>query len=344
MRGGGAAAAGLALILVAACGGPQPSALGGANPAPTATPDTTPVTVRVGHVASTAYAPLYVALDRGYFDRLHVKVDLVPVRAGQDAVDLVARGELDAAVADLSAHMFNALAQGQRFKVVGSMAALPPEGRPLLLEVAAPLIDSGQVRTLADLRGRTIAIAGGAGRGGGYLADLVLRGAGVSLKDLTVVDLAAASMEVAIASHGIDVALVPAPFTTALEQHGVARPMGAPPSGSSWSGLLYGTKLGTSAGRRFFAALVRAARDLTGPARTSDDTVTTLARYTGVPATVLKSVPPYEWDSALAPDSANATAMQATYRQLGLLQYEKDLPPARCIDPSYSKQAARTVR
>jgi NitT/TauT family transport system substrate-binding protein len=240
--------------------------------------------------------------------------------------------------------MFTALAQGQKFKVVGSMAALPPDGTPMVMEVAKALTDAGQVRTLADLKGRKIAIAGGAGNGGGYLASLVLKASGLSLKDLTVVDLSAGSMEAAIASHGIDVALVPAPYSTLMEQHGVTRAMGAPPSGATWSGLLYGAGLGTSAGRRFFQALVRGSRDLTGAARTSDETVATLARYTGVRADVLRSVPPYEWDADLTPDAPTATAMQSTYRELGLLQYGTDLPTARYIDASYSKLAAKTVR
>ncbi len=346
MRSGGIVMVGLLWVL-AACAGPGPSALHSSSGprAPSATSDTTPVTVRVGNVASTAYAPLYVAMDRGYFDKLHVKVDLVAIRAGQDAIDLVSRAEVDAVVSDLSAGMFNGLAHAQKFKVVGSMAVVPAEGTPpLALEVARPLRDSGQVKTLADLKGRKIAIAGGAENGGGYLADLALEKGGVGLHDLTVIDLAAADMETAIASGGIDVALAPAPFTTQMEQHGVATPMGGPPPGSTWSGVLFGAKLGASAALRFFEALVRGARDLQGAGRTSDDTLAILARYTGTTPDVLKTVPPYDWELNLRPDPAELAAMQATYRRLGLLTYGKDLHVASYIDATYSKRAAALVR
>jgi NitT/TauT family transport system substrate-binding protein len=332
------------LLLTAACGGSQPSAGGSAAQAPTPTTDTTPATVRVGHVASTAYAPLYVALDRGYFDRLHLKVDLVPIRAGQNAVDLVSRGVLDAVMADMSAGMFNALAAGRRFKVVGSLAVLPADGSaPLALEVARPLFDSGQVKTLADLKGRRIAIEGGAENGGGYLADLALQRAGVGLESMKVVDIGAGSMEPAIASGGIDVALVPAPYTRQMEQHGVAMPLATPPAGSTWNGVLFGAGLHTSAAQRFFEALVRAARDLEGPARSSDGTVTTLARYTGVTADVLRTVPPYDWERNLMPDPTELGAMQAAYRRFGLLQYPRDVPAVRYVDASYAKRAATVV-
>jgi NitT/TauT family transport system substrate-binding protein len=326
------------LLAMAACSGTSAQRPAG----PTATLDLTPVTVRVGHVASTQWAPLYLALDRGYFDQVNVKVQLQPVRLGQDPVDLVARGQVDAVVTDFSASVFNGLAGGLEFKVVGSMAAMPADGTmPLAMEVARPLLSGGQVKTLADLRGRKIAIAGGAGSGTGYLADLVLRKAGIGLRDLTVVDLAAASTETAIQVGGIDVALVPAPYTTSMEQHGIASPLAAPPPGSTWSGVLYGAKLTGSPAERFFQALVRGARDLTGVARTSDDTLAILSRYTGVAADVLKTVPPYDWDPRLRPDSAALAGLQATYRDVGLLKYGTDLPASRIMDTSYARQAGR---
>jgi NitT/TauT family transport system substrate-binding protein len=343
MRGGGApGAVALVVLLLAACsGGGGGSTRSG--PAP-ATPDTTPVTVRVGHVASPLWAPLYVALDRGYFDRLNVKVELQAIRTGQDPVDLISRGQVDAEVTDFSARMFDALAAGPRFKVAGALAAIPADGStPLVLEVARKLTDSGTVRTPADLKGRKIAIAGGPASGSGYLVDATLKRAGIGLKDLTVIDLAAPNMETGIASGGIDVALVPGPYTTTMQQHGVAGPMAAPPPGSTWSGVLLGSKVGASAGQRFFQALLRAARDLRGPARTSSDTVGILARYTGRPPEELQTAAPFDWAPNLAPDARTLTAMQASYRELGLLHYDRDLPDTRYVDASYSKLAASAV-
>ncbi|HXM59000.1 MAG TPA: ABC transporter substrate-binding protein [Candidatus Dormibacteraeota bacterium] len=338
MRGGGLLAC--LVLLVVACSG-TPTRIGSL---PTATPDRTPVTVRVGHVASPLWAPLYVALDRGYFDKQNVTVQLQAIRTGQDPIDLVSRDQVDAVVTDFGSDMFDGLARGDKFKVTGSMAMLPADGTtPLVLEVARPLTQSGKVKTAADLKGRKIAIAGGAGSGSGYLADLVLKKAGIGLKDLTVVDLAAPDMETAIASTGIDVALVPAPYTTSIEQKNVAGPMGAPPPGSTWSGVLFGSRLSGSAGQRFLMALAQGARDLQGPARTADDTVAILSKYTGRPASELKSVPPFDWRPNLEPDVRSLDAMQATYRELGLLHYERDLPDSRYVDASYSKFAASAV-
>jgi ABC-type nitrate/sulfonate/bicarbonate transport system substrate-binding protein len=62
-------------------------------------------------VASTDLAPLYVALDRGYFSQLNVKVDLLAIRLRQDPVDLLGRDQVDAVVTDFGAGVFNRLAR-----------------------------------------------------------------------------------------------------------------------------------------------------------------------------------------------------------------------------------------
>jgi NitT/TauT family transport system substrate-binding protein len=340
MRGGGAAGIVIALVAIAACGVSAPARIAG----PTPTPDLTPVTVKVGHAASTQWAPLYVAIERGYFQRLNVNVQLETVRLGQDPIDLIARGEIDVSLTDFSAAMFNGLGAGDGFKVVGSMAAIPAGGgMPMQLEVAKPLVDQGTVKTLADLRGRKIAIAGGAGSGSGYLATLALQGSGVGLADMTVISVAAASMEVAFKIGSIDAALVPAPYSATMEKDGVTVPKGSLPPGTTWSGVLYGAKLGGSAGLRFFQALVRGARDLTGPDRTSDDTLAILSKYTGVATEVLKTVPPYDWDQALKPDPTALAGLQASYRAVGLLKYPADLPASRIMVTTYSKGAASAL-
>jgi len=324
------------VALTAACSvGPGPRPDG-----PTPTPALTPVTVRVGHVASTEWAPLYVALDRGYFADLNVKVELVAIRLGQRAVDLVGRDQVDAVVTDFGADVFNGLAAGRAFRVVGSMPTLPATGSPFVLEVAKPLLDAGKVRSIADLRGRNIAIDGGTGSGSGYLADLVLQRGGVRLADLSpTVDLATDSMEVAFQVHGLDTALVRQPAAAAIEQAGLAAPIGVPPAGATWAGVLANDKLSGWAAQRFVDALARAARDLDGPDGTSDATLAILAKYTGVSVDVLRTIPPYAWDRTLRPDAAALAGLQATYRSLGLLQYGADLAPARISDSSYARQA-----
>jgi NitT/TauT family transport system substrate-binding protein len=328
------------LALLTACTvGPQPGPAG-----PTPTPALSPVTVRVGHVASPEWAPLYVALDRGYFEQLGVTVQLVAIRLGQRPIDLLARDQVDAELTDFNAAMFNGLSQRLPFRILGSLPTLPASGHPFVLEVAKPLVDSDGVKSIADLKGRNIAIAGGTGSGSGYLADLVLRSGGVSLKDMTpTIDLATDSMQAAFEVHSLDTALVPQPQATSIEQAGLAASIGAPPAGATWAGVLANDKLTGWAAQRFFDALVRAAHDLSGLGGTSDDTLAIVSKYSGVSVDVLKTVPPYAWDPDLRPNPTSLAGLQLTYRGQGLLQYGADLAGGRIVDGSYSRAARSLV-
>src|SRR5205807_2079382 len=144
----------------------------------------------------------------------------------------------------------------------------------------------------------------------------------------------------AVPDRGLDAhapgrARVRQPAAAAIEQAGLAAPIGAPPAGATWAGVLANDKLSGWAAQRFVDALARAARDLDGPGGTSDATLAILARYTGVSVGVVRTIPPYAWDRALRPDAAALAGLQATYRRLGLLQYRADLAPARISDGSY---------
>ncbi len=333
------------LVALTACSPVPPPGPAGPAPRSTPTPDLTPATVRVGHVPSTQWAPLYMALDRGYFDELNVKVQLQAIRLGQDPGGMVARGEVDAVVTDLSARVFNELASGSSFRIVGSMAAFPADGSaPVGLEVSKELLDDGKVKTLADLKGRNVAIQDGAGSGSGHLVDLMLRKAGISLKDMTVVNLAVSSMAIGFEIHSLDSALVPAYYATGIEQQGLASLLATPPPGTTWSGLLFNSKFTGWTAQRFFDALVRAARDLADTPRASADTLSILTKYTGLSGDVLGSVPQYAWNRALRPDVAAIAGLQSTYRDEGLLGYGADLPAASVIDGSYSRAAPTMVR
>src|SRR5699024_4440266 len=133
-------------------------------------------TVRVGHVPSTLFAPLYVADAMVCFEDAGITVELTPLKSGQDGIPMLSNDQLDVMIAGFSAGMFNALDQGLAFKIVGSMGISPgdPENSPTALEVSQSLLDDGSVATVADLKGRTIGVAGGPGATGGYLLAAML--------------------------------------------------------------------------------------------------------------------------------------------------------------------------
>jgi NitT/TauT family transport system substrate-binding protein len=303
-------------------------------------------TVTVAHAPSTLFAPLYVAQAKGYFNAAGLKVKLETIKAGQDAIPLAANGKVDAVVAGFSAGMFNALHSGLEIKVVGSMGMSTgdPKASPTALEVSKQLVNSGMIKSPADLRKRKVAVSGGAGAAGGYQLDTILRQSGLTLKDVELVNLGFPDMEAAIAGGSTAAALPPAPFTTKMEQSGVAVALGVPPKGTTATGIIYGGRFAkTPAAQRFFNALARAAQDLQGEGAKSNDVLKILADATGQQATVLRDVPSYEWRPDLAPLGDQLQAQQRAYLDAGLLDYDEPLATDTFVVTSFAARAGTTT-
>ncbi|WP_206321937.1 ABC transporter substrate-binding protein [Streptomyces sp. HNM0575] len=281
-------------------------------------------TVRVAHVPSTLFAPLYLAQAKGYFKEQGIDVRLQKVKAGQDAVPLAAYGNVEAVVAGFSAGLFNGVSEGLKVKVAASMGASTGEDpSPTALEVSKRLADSGKVDDPADLRGRKVAVAGGPGAAGGYQLDVILRKSGLRLKDVKVVNVPIPDMRTALADGGVDAALPPAPFTTAMEEAGVAEALAVPPKGTVATGLILGSDFaGMDTSAKFLAALRKGAADLQGKGRTSPKNVGILAEATGQEAGVLRKTPPYQWSPRLTVDERQLSKQQDAYREAGLLKGE----------------------
>ncbi|MDR7557264.1 MAG: ABC transporter substrate-binding protein, partial [Armatimonadota bacterium] len=109
-------------ILVAALA--TPGAALGQNPPPTK--------LRVVHVPVLIFAPLYVAIERGYFAQQGLEVELVSTPGGVSSFVVLASGRAEVVVGGLGAALFNAAARGLDFKVVGPVhMEKPPVSTPL---------------------------------------------------------------------------------------------------------------------------------------------------------------------------------------------------------------------
>ncbi|MFJ7205865.1 ABC transporter substrate-binding protein [Streptomyces sp. NPDC098789] len=313
------------LAATAACQRASPADAGAAGPVP----------VKVAHVPSTLFAPLYVAEAKGYFKDAGLAVELNKVKTGQDAVPLAGTGKVDAVAAGFSAGLFNAMAKGVEVKVAASMGGSTGEHpSPTTLEVSRRLADSGELARPEDLRGRKVAVAGGGGAAGGYQLAATLRQAGLTVKDVTVVNVAIPDMKNALANGGVDAAMAPAPFTTAMEADGTAKALAVPPRGTTASGLVLGSAFdGTPGAAKFLTALRRAAADLQGDGAKSEEVLAALSRATGQSVEVLRATPPYRWTPDLAPDTAELTAQQQAYATAGLLD-SAPLPADRLVADS----------
>jgi NitT/TauT family transport system substrate-binding protein len=299
-------------------------------------------TVRVGHLPSALFSPLYVADAMGYFEEEGITLELTPLKSGQDGIPMLSNDQLDVMVAGFSAGMFNALEQGLAFKVVGSMGISPgdPENSPTALEVRQELIDDGSVTSVTDLAGRTIGVAGGPGATGGYLLAAMLQEGGLTLNDVEISNLATPDQEPAITNGSVDAATPSAPFSTSMEEAGVASPIAVPAEGTTGTGVIYSESfVGADLAQPFFTALTRGAQELAADGNQTDEVYQILADTLGQDIEVLKASPMYTYLPDLAPQPDQLEAMQSVWIEAEQITYTDPLDVAGFVDASFAEGA-----
>jgi NitT/TauT family transport system substrate-binding protein len=322
------AATSLLALAVAACGGGD----GGGDGADDQT-------VNVGVVQLPIFAPLYVADAKGYFADEGLTVNIQNVKSGQDAIPLAASGKLDAVLAGFAAGMFSAIQSGLDVRVVGSMgvADADTENPASALVVAKPLVDSGAVTSVADLKGRKVGALGGAGATSAFYVGMALEQAGLAISDVEFVQLNSPDIPTALKTGGIDAAFVSAPFWNLAVDDGTAVKTWTTPEGTSGTGILYGAQFAESpVAQKFFNALARGAQDLQGEARYSDENLKIIGEATDQTPEQVRSVPLYAWLPDLAPLPDQLAAMERMWMQVGALEYDTPVPQTDYVDPAFA--------
>ena len=123
-------------------------------------PDAKLAKVSVSLVYTMADAGIFIAMEKGYFKDQGLDVDLVRMTSAGDAVALLATDKLDVASGGLTPGLLNAFLRGLPIQIVAekSNIAAPAGINYGGLLVRKDLVDSGQVKTAADLKGRRIGI------------------------------------------------------------------------------------------------------------------------------------------------------------------------------------------
>jgi NitT/TauT family transport system substrate-binding protein len=175
--------------------------------------------VKVGHLGITADAPVYIALEKGYFKERRIELKLEPFASAVPAMAPLSSGEIQVVGGGVSPTLFNAFARAFPVRVVGPRAR-DVEGNALdTLMVRGDL--KGQVTRAADLKGKKVAI-NAPGSPHYYLLGRLLESEGLSLKDVEIVHMPWPDMAAAFANKAIDVAALVEPFATLYEEKGLA--------------------------------------------------------------------------------------------------------------------------
>jgi NitT/TauT family transport system substrate-binding protein len=244
----------LALALLAGCASRDASATGGRT------------RLRVAIQPYLPYAPLYVAQADGIFAAHGLDVEFVPLAGSEPGVPLLIQGSVDVLQAHITPGLLNAVARGERIRMVAERSRWQPAtcsflalvARPGLLDTTRRVGTAPRIRRISMDKQATVV----------FFVEEALATAGVSLDTLEQVHIPHALEPDALAAGTVDVALAGEPHLSRTLAAG---------KGVEWIGLedvlplmefsvlFYGRRLldeDRAAGRRFAAAWLEANRRL----------------------------------------------------------------------------------
>jgi NitT/TauT family transport system substrate-binding protein len=191
------------VLLTAACGNSAASATGNTRP------EKTDVTVAV--VPATSVAGLYIAQQRGYFAQAGLRVKIVPVASGVNALPELVRGSVDIDEGQWTSDVAAEAAGAAHLRVL----APGNSGGTALEEVVTP--PGSAIQTVQQLWGKTIAVNALKGLAV-LLTSNVLNSYGVDPASVHFVVIPFPAMGAALAAHHVDAAFLTESFLSAAEE------------------------------------------------------------------------------------------------------------------------------
>ena len=309
--------------------------------------------VKVGITNLSSDIGLFLAEKRGYFRDEGLKVELIPLDAGAKMIAPLGSGDIDVGAGATSAGLYNAVNRGLKIKIVADKGTNRAEYSYKALMVRTDLIESGQFKTLADLKGKKVAIIAKGAADESVINQAVLK-AGLADNDIERIFLPFSQHMSAFVNKAIDAAISSEPGVSLMTKERAA---------VRFSGLdgfypVQQTAVLLMNGRffadqetavKFLKAYLRGVRDYTttlnggkisGP--DADKMIASISEMTGIRDLSLlrDSVPPYiDPNGALALDSIK---MDFDYfRKKGLVAKDVDL--SEVVDTTLVKQAVQVL-
>jgi NitT/TauT family transport system substrate-binding protein len=322
------------LVLTAACApaaGPtptQPAAPAAQTTAPTApaaasTPQGKPASGGMDHVrfATTAgasgSAPVYIALERGYFKEANVDVELVNFPGGAQMIPSIAASQVEIANTDAGAGLLNAIARDLPARFVADGASCTVRHCSASFLVRKELVDSGAYKDVSDLRGKTVNTFTPGSTLYMYLFRMLDK-AGLKQTDLNLQVLTFDQVLPAFTTGAMDASWQIDPFTTQGVAQGIAAKVGdaAELLGPQQSTVIvYSPTFATQqadVGKRFMLGYLRGIRDYDDAfvaGKDRDAIIDILVKYTNLkdPSLIAKiGLPNFDPNGKIIIDSLKA--------------------------------------
>ena len=225
-----------------------------------------PTVVKVGVLNSLSEIITFIALEKGYFKEEGLDVRLEKFSNTADMVAPLSSGQIDIASGAPTLGLFNGALRGLPLKLVADKGRNSKGHGFNAIVVRKDLVDSGKVKTAADLKGLKVATASLHSPMEQQL-EIALQKVGLSNKDVNIQNLGFPDMVTALGNKAIDAALMIEPFVAVATKRGVGvRFLGVDDIAPDFqiAGVIYGPDFATKhpeAAKRWMVAYVRAIRD-----------------------------------------------------------------------------------
>jgi NitT/TauT family transport system substrate-binding protein len=252
----------VALMMVFLCVAHSP-----AQAQATAAPTAARKHIKLGVSGRPDQASLEIALRRGYFEQQGLDVETVQAASGQEMIPALASNQLQAASGSPNAGLFNALNRGFDIRIAGDFAHIgDATDRTIAIMVRADLIESGEIKTVADMKGKVASQGPGPGQISAIVYQKLFDQAKLAVSDVTIKSINFPDTLAAFASKTIDVAYMIEPLVTEAERQNLARvmvPGGAIDPGAELSIWMFSPEFAKEkdAATRFMVAFLKGARD-----------------------------------------------------------------------------------
>ncbi len=246
--------------------------------------------VKISGLPYLSYAPIFIAVEEGYFAEQGIELEFVRFDRVGRSMPALARGDLDVSADSIGSSLFSAIARGLELKIVADKGHVAEGCSSSAIMVRKDLYDRGELNTLAQLKGRKVALA--AVPIWGYVYETILAGGQLTLDDIEIVNMPGPARIAALKSGAIDAAGAAEPMITQLETLGIGvvlAPYQDFVPGFHVSCIIFGPNLlekNPRLGRRFMVAYLEGVRQYNEGK--SDRNIEIIQKHTKLSADVLR--------------------------------------------------------
>jgi NitT/TauT family transport system substrate-binding protein len=319
-----------------ACGLLSASAFA-AEPAPLNPPQK----VKVAYVPIMKFATVYVAADRGLFKKYGLDVELEKVKSGTEAIAFLTQGTVDVGGIAIVTSLWNSWNRGLAIRIIAPGGLEPMKGSSTDLLLGKKAADAG-VKTLADLKGKKIAAAGGPGSGSEYLIAKALEQVHLTIRDVNLVNIGNPDIPAALDAGSVDAGLAGPPFSTQAVKSGATVL-----ATDLTPGLMTVAFVGSGkfiserpqVAERFVVALTEAARLMQGDNYLSKENLDAYMKYTASTEAALKAAKSAVYDPNQAIPVKGLADIERVHRENGRTDYDKPIDLKKVVDEQFVDKA-----